>query len=85
MTGRAGLQIIYDAYGIPTSTGDASRHAFGAGWVTARDRGLLLQIGRGARVAVADVPNIDAFSLVTSIQIFTRAPRPALVTQQVQP
>ena len=37
--------------------------SFGAGWVTARDRGLLLNLGRGpARVAVADVPGIDAFS-----------------------
>ena len=39
--------------------------------MTARDRGLLLQLGRGpARVAVADIPNIDAFSLVTSAQTF---------------
>jgi acyl-homoserine lactone acylase PvdQ len=54
--------------------------------VTARDRGSLLQVGRGpARVAVADVPNIDAFSLVTSIQAFTpSADAEALVTQQVQ-
>jgi hypothetical protein len=54
--------------------------------VTARDRGLLLQVGRGpARVAVADVPNINAFSLVTSIQSFTPSPEAeALVTQQVQ-
>ena len=49
--------------------------SFGAGWATARDRGLLLQVGRGpARVAVADVPNIDAFSLVTSAQAFVPEP-----------
>jgi hypothetical protein len=36
-------------------------------------------------VAVADVPNIDAFSLVTSVQAFTpSAEAEALVTQQVQ-
>src|SRR5262249_41300380 len=51
-----------------------------------RDRGLLIQLGRDpARVAVADVPNIDAFSLVTSGQTFTpSAAAEALVTQQAQ-
>ena len=79
--------IIYDAYGIAHIYGTTRADtAFGAGWVTARDRGLLIQIGRGpARVAVADVPNIDAFSLVTSVQSFTpSAEAEALVTQQVQ-
>jgi acyl-homoserine lactone acylase PvdQ len=86
-TGRPGVQILYDSYGIPHVTGQTREDvAFGAGWVTARDRGLLLQIGRGpARVAVADVPNLDAFSLVTSVQSFTpSAEAEALVTQQVQ-
>lgn len=86
-TGRATTHIVYDAYGIPHISGDTRADvAFGAGWVTARDRGLLLQVGRGpARVAVADVPNIDAFSLVTSIQSFTpSAEAEALVTAQVQ-
>ncbi|HSP96822.1 MAG TPA: penicillin acylase family protein [Candidatus Dormibacteraeota bacterium] len=87
MTGRAGLQIVYDLYGVPHIYGQTRDDvSFGAGWVTARDRGLLLQIGRGpARVAVADVPNIDAFSLVTSLQSFVpSAEAEALVTQQVQ-
>lgn len=86
-TGRVGLRIVYDAYGVPHVYGTTRADvAFGAGWVAARDRGLLLQIGRGpARVAVADVPNIDAFSLVTSIQSFVpSAEAEALVTQQVQ-
>ena len=62
-TGRPGLRLIYDAYGIPHVYGETRADvAFGAGWVTARDRGLLIQLGRGpARVAVADVPNINAF------------------------
>lgn len=87
VTGRAGLQILYDAYGIPHIYGDTRADlAFGAGWVTARDRGLLIQVGRNpARVAVADVPNIDAFSLVTSVQAFTPSDAAeALVTAQVQ-
>lgn len=86
-TGRPGTRIVYDAYGIPHISGDTRADvAFGAGWVTARDRGLLVQVGRGpARVAVADVPNIDAFSLVTSIQSFTpSAEAEALVTEQVE-
>ena len=86
-TGRPGLTLLYDSYGIPHIYGQTRADvAFGAGWTTARDRGLLVQIGRGpARVAVADVPNIDAFGLVTSIQAFTPSPQAeALVTQQVQ-
>ena len=60
--------------------------AFGAGWTTARDRGLLLQLGRvPARVAVADVPGVNAFSLVTSGQSFVPSPAAeALVTKQVK-
>src|SRR5262249_21794085 len=85
VTGRPGLTLLYDSYGVPHIYG-ATREdvAFGAGWVTARDRGLLAQVGRGpARVAVADVPNIDAFSLVTSAQPFVPSPEcEALVTAQ---
>ena len=71
-TGRPGLELVYDAYGIPHITGETRDDvAFGAGWVTARDRDLLLRIARGpARAAVADVPGIDAFALVTSGQSF---------------
>lgn len=87
VTGRPGLQLIYDAYGIPHIYGQTRDDvSFGAGWATARDRALLIQVGRGpARVAVADVPNIDAFSLVTGVQSFTpSAAAEALVTEQVQ-
>jgi len=87
ITGHPGVQVLYDSYGIPHVTGQTRDDvSFGAGWATARDRGLLLQVGRGpARVAVADVPNIDAFSLVTSIQAFTpSAAAEALVTAQIQ-
>jgi hypothetical protein len=87
VTGRPGLQLIYDAYGIPHVYGQTREDvAFGAGWTTARDRGLLIQVGRGpARAAVADVPNIDAFGLVTSGQTFTpSAAAEALVTKQAQ-
>jgi acyl-homoserine lactone acylase PvdQ len=84
-TGEPGLQLIYDAYGIPHVYGKTRYDvAFGAGWSTARDRQLLLTLGRGpSRAAVADVPNLDAFSLVTSGQSFVpSAATEALVTKQ---
>jgi acyl-homoserine lactone acylase PvdQ len=86
-TGRPGLRLVYDSYGVPHIYGQTRADvAFGAGWATARDRGLLLQLGVGpARVAVADVPNLDAFSLVTSGQSFVpSAQAEALVTKQQQ-
>jgi hypothetical protein len=86
-TGRAGLRLIYDSYGIPHVYGRTRADmAFGAGWATARDRRLLIQLGRGpARAAVADIPNLDAFSLVTSGQSFVpSAATEELVTKQRQ-
>jgi acyl-homoserine lactone acylase PvdQ len=86
-TGRPGTTIVYDEFGVPHITGETREDlAFGAGWVTARDRSLLLEFGRGAaRVAVADVPGIDAFSLVTSAQPFVpSAAAEQLVTDQVE-
>jgi hypothetical protein len=84
-TGRPGLRLIYDSYGVPHVYGKTRADmAFGAGWTTARDRGLLIQFGRWpARVAVADVPGINAFGLVTSAQSFVPSPEAeALVTAQ---
>ena len=77
-TGRPGLRLVYDDYGIPHVYGQTREDlAFGAGWTTARDRGLLIPLGRGpARVAVADVPGINAFGLVTSASRSSRARRP---------
>ncbi len=86
-TGHPGTTILYDSYGVPHITGKTREDlAFGAGWVTARDRRLLLELGRGpARVAVADVPGINAFSLVTSGQSFVpSAQTEQLVTDQAK-
>jgi acyl-homoserine lactone acylase PvdQ len=85
-TGRPGTTILYDEYGVAHISGRTRADlAFGAGWVTARDRGLLLQLGRGpARAAVADIPGIDAFGLVTSGQSFVpSAATERLVSDQV--
>lgn len=85
-TGNDGVEILYDEYGIPHITGETRADvAFGAGWVTARDRALLLDLGRGAaRAAVADVPGLDAFGLVTSGQRFDPSDEvEAMVEEQI--
>jgi hypothetical protein len=86
-TGRSGTTILYDEFGVAHITGETREDlAFGAGWVTARDRGLLIGFGRGpARAAVADIPGIDAFSLVTGATEFVpSAAAEQLVTDQIQ-
>src|SRR5258705_9351966 len=86
VTGRPGLQLIYDAYGIPHVYGQTREDvAFGTGWASARDRGIWLQLFRSpGRVAVADVPNINPSALIGT-QGFTPSPEAeALVTQQAQ-
>lgn len=85
-TGRPGTTILYDEFGVAHITGETREDlAYGAGWVTIRDRALLLNLGRGpARVAVADVPGINAFGLVVSAQPFVpSAATEQLVTDQV--
>ncbi|HEU5489752.1 MAG TPA: penicillin acylase family protein, partial [Gaiellaceae bacterium] len=45
---RPGVRITRDAFGVAHVTGKTEADvAFGAGWVTAADRGLLLQLIRG--------------------------------------
>jgi hypothetical protein len=85
--GRTDVTVTYDAYGIPHIKGKTRAGLmFGAGWVMAKDRSLLLTFGRNpARAAVADIPGLDAFSLVTSATPFTPSREAeALVTQQRQ-
>lgn len=85
-TGRAGTTILYDQYGIAHIKGETRADlAFGAGWVSNRDRSVLLTLGRSAaRVAVADVPGIDAFQLLLSAQTFVAsAATEQLVSDQV--
>jgi acyl-homoserine lactone acylase PvdQ len=65
---RAGVRIVRDRWGVPHVYGRTRADVeFGAGWVTAQDRGLLLQLLRPAgRIAALDVPGIDAFSFALS-------------------
>ena len=86
-TGRPGTTVLYDEFGVAHISGETREDmAFGAGWVAARDRALLLTLGRGpARAAVADIPGIDAFSLLLGGQSFVpSAETEQLVTDQVE-
>ena len=69
---RAGVTIVRDSFGVAHVTGKTEADvAFGAGWVTAADRGLLLQLIRGpARVAALDVPGVDPLALALSGRTF---------------
>jgi acyl-homoserine lactone acylase PvdQ len=69
---RSGVTIYRDAYGVPHVYGTTRANTeFGAGWATAEDRGLYLQLLRGpARLAALDVPGYDAFSLALSARQF---------------
>jgi acyl-homoserine lactone acylase PvdQ len=69
---RPGVKITRDAFGVAHVNGKTQADvAFGAGWVTAADRGLLLQLIRGpARVAALDVPGIDPLALALSGKTF---------------
>ena len=65
---RAGVRIVRDRWDVPHVYGTTRANVeFGAGWATAEDRGLLLQLLRPAgRIAALDVPGIDAFSFALS-------------------
>jgi acyl-homoserine lactone acylase PvdQ len=65
---RPGVTILRDSFGVAHVTGRTERDvAFGAGWVAAADRGILLQLIRGpARLAALDVPGLDPFALALS-------------------
>jgi acyl-homoserine lactone acylase PvdQ len=70
---RKGLVIKRDSFGVPHVYGKTRADVeFGAGWVTAEDRGLFIETIRGpSRVAALDVPGIDPFKLATSLGQFT--------------
>jgi acyl-homoserine lactone acylase PvdQ len=69
---RHGVTISRDSFGVAHVTGKTQADvAYGAGWVTAADRGLLLQLIRGpARIAALDVPGLDPLALALSGKTF---------------
>jgi len=76
-TGRKGLRIVRDAFDVPHVFGRTRDDvSFGAGWVAAEDRGLLLQQGRGpGYVSALSVPGVDAFGLIVNLQTFIPSPQ----------
>jgi acyl-homoserine lactone acylase PvdQ len=84
---RPGVVIERDRWGVPHVTGKtAADVAFGAGWVTVEDRGLLLELIRGpARAAVLDIPGISPVELALSGKtLVPSAEGEALLEQQVE-
>ena len=71
-TPRAGVSIVRDRFAVAHVTGKTAQDvAYGAGWVTAQDRGILLELIRGpARIAALDVPGLDPISLALSGKSF---------------
>ena len=69
---RKGVVVERDRYGVPRVRGTSEANvAYGAGWVTAEDRGLLLSLIRGpARAAALDIPGIDPLQLALSGKTF---------------
>ncbi len=67
------VRILVDKWGVPHITAKRRKDVmFGAGWMTAKERHLLLEIARPlARLTVLDPPGINAFGLVTQLRRFT--------------
>ena len=73
---RAGVTITRDRWGVPHVKGRTAEDvAFGAGWATAADRQLIMELLRGpGRIATLDAPGINAFSFALSGQTFRPSP-----------
>jgi acyl-homoserine lactone acylase PvdQ len=73
---RPGLTIVRDRFGVAHVNGKTEADvAFGAGWVAAADRGILLQLIRGpARLAALDVPGLDPLALALLGRTFEPSP-----------
>jgi acyl-homoserine lactone acylase PvdQ len=69
---RPGLKIERDDHGVPHVSADTRADVmFGAGYVAAEDRLILMDLLRGpGRIAALDVPGLDPFSLALSFQPF---------------
>ena len=63
---RPGVKIVRDSWGVPHVEGRTDADvAFGAGWATAEDRGLVLQLIRGpGRLAALDAPGINPLAIL---------------------
>jgi acyl-homoserine lactone acylase PvdQ len=83
---RKGLTIVRDRWDVPHVYGRTRAQVeFGAGWATAQDRLLLMQLLRGpGRIAAVDVPGVDPFAVAFAAQEFVpSAETEAELTKQV--
>ncbi len=69
---HAGVTVLRDAFDVPHIYGVTRDDVtWGAGWVIAEDRGLLLQQARyDSLVAAIDAPGVNALGLVSGLQSF---------------
>ena len=69
---RRGVTVARDRWGVPHVTGTTDADvAFGAGWATAQDRQLILELLRGpGRLAALDVPGISPLTAALSGRTF---------------
>ena len=69
---RRGLRIVRDRHNVPHIYGRTNDAVtWGAGWVLAKDRRLLIEQFRfNARVAVVDAPGLSAIGLTVALKSF---------------
>ncbi len=74
--GRSDVAVLRDKFGVAHVTGKTrAALMYADGWVTAEDRGLLMELMRYAgRLAVVDAPGYDAFSVLFSGRKFEPSP-----------
>ena len=70
--GRGGTRVVRDRYGVAHITGKTRADSmYAVGWVSAEDRGLLMELLRSAgRLAALDAPRYDAFAVALSGRTF---------------
>jgi acyl-homoserine lactone acylase PvdQ len=73
--GREGARVLRDRFGVAHITGKTRADAmYAVGWVSAEDRGVLMELLRSAgRLAALDAPGYDAFAVALSGQTFVSA------------
>lgn len=86
--GHPGVTIKRDSFDVPHIDGKTRDDVmFGAGWVAAEDRGLLIDVLRGpGRLAAIDAPGLDPFSIANQLRGFTPTQQTEdFLNQQVGP
>src|SRR5919199_2586572 len=74
---RDGVRVVRDRFDVPHITArTVDALTFTAGFITAEDRGLLLEQARfDSRVAAIDAPNLSAIALIAGLRTFVPSPQ----------